>query len=248
MLVLGCLHLDLKFLQAALGRLESIMVRRKLLTPHHASCLSLLNFLRGLGGSVDECRQPKIQFGHPAAHLLQILLKIGGKGGLVIERRLFGGNPLFGVGQPGFLSADGFIVPRELCLQLTKPLLPGLCLSVFFVEAAAEGGQGRFFFGKTRQQLAIFLQTQSDSQFPETAGMFLVFLCLGCLNLDAAQLLFDLVDDVLQAQQILVDAFELAQAFSFLGFEPADAGGFLENRAAGPLWKPATERRPGPVR
>ena len=77
----------------------------------------------------------------------------------------------------------------------------------------------------------VFLQSQADAQLLEPAAMFLVALGLGCLQLHAAQLLFHLVDDVAQAQEVLIDALQTAQRFGLLGLEAADAGRLLEDGA-----------------
>ena len=60
----------------------------------------------------------------------------------------------------------------------------------------------------------------------------MVALGLGRLQLDAAELLFDLIDDVLEPLQVLIDLFQLAQRFDLLGLEAADAGRFLEQGPA----------------
>ena len=56
-----------------------------------------------------------------------------------------------------------------------------------------------------------FLQADGDPELLEASGVFLVALGLGRLQASAAELLFDLVDDVAEALQVLIDAFELAQ-------------------------------------
>src|SRR5207248_699422 len=79
--------------------------------------------------------------------------------------------------------------------------------------------------------LAVLLQAESDAQFLEPAAVLLVALGLGRLELDAAQLLFDLVDDVLEALDVLIDALQPAQRLDLLGLEAADAGRLLEDGA-----------------
>ena len=54
----------------------------------------------------------------------------------------------------------------------------------------------------------------------------------GSLGADAFQAIFDFVNDVMQAQQVLIDTFQAAEGFDFLGFESADAGRFFEDCAA----------------
>ena len=75
------------------------------------------------------------------------------------------------------------------------------------------------------------MRPESDAQLLEAGAVFLVALGLGRLQLDAAELLLDLVDDVLQPLQVLIDAFELAQRLDLLGLEAADAGRLLEDGA-----------------
>ena len=77
----------------------------------------------------------------------------------------------------------------------------------------------------------IFFEAQGDPQLLQAIAVFLVALRLGRLQLDAAELLLDLVDDVAKPLQVLIDAFELAQRFGLLGLEAADAGGLLEDGA-----------------
>ncbi len=62
--------------------------------------------------------------------------------------------------------------------------------------------------------------------------MFQVFHRLGCLRLDRFELLVDFLDDVFHALQVLVDAFEFAQGFDFLGLESADARCFFKDSSA----------------
>src|SRR5579871_3978201 len=60
-------------------------------------------------------------------------------------------------------------------------------------------------------------------------AVLLVALGLGCLQLDAAQLLFDFVDDIAGPLQVLVDPFQLAEGLDLLGLESADPGCFFED-------------------
>src|SRR5262249_49961192 len=52
------------------------------------------------------------------------------------------------------------------------------------------------------------------------------------LELDAAKLLVDLVNNVLQPLQVLVDAFALSKGLNLFCFEATDAGRFFKNRPA----------------
>ena len=97
-------------------------------------------------------------------------------------------------------------------------------------------------------EVVVLLQAQADAQFLQPVGVFLVALGLGRLQPHAAQLLLDLVEDVLGALQVLLDAFQLAQRFDLLGLEAADAGRLLEDGPAVLGATPAAARRPGPAR
>src|SRR5579884_1884554 len=77
-----------------------------------------------------------------------------------------------------------------------------------------------------------FAQTQLDTELLQALRVFLIALRLGRLQFDAAQLLFDFIENVAQASYVLLDALQAAQRFDFLGFEAADAGGFLKDGAA----------------
>ena len=94
----------------------------------------------------------------------------------------------------------------------------------------------------------VLAQAQADAQLLQPGGVFLVALGLGRLELDAAQLLLDLVDDVAEAREVLIDALELAQRLDLLGLEAADAGRLLEDGAALLAWTPAAARPRGPAR
>ena len=60
----------------------------------------------------------------------------------------------------------------------------------------------------------------------------LVALGLAGLPLERTDLAFDLLDQVLDAQEVLVGVLKLAEGFLLLGLELGDAGGFLEDEAA----------------
>ena len=49
--------------------------------------------------------------------------------------------------------------------------------------------------------------------------------------MERADLAFDFLDQILDAQKILIGVFKLAERFAFLRFELGDAGGFLEDHA-----------------
>src|SRR5579884_84652 len=78
----------------------------------------------------------------------------------------------------------------------------------------------------------VLAQAQGNAQLFEPAAVFLIALRLGRLELDAAQLLLHLVEDVAQPLQVLIDALQAADRLRFFGFEAADAGCFLEDRTA----------------
>ncbi len=139
---------------------------------------------------------------------------------------------LAGAGQAGFL-------PPQLVIQLGQEVVDAVRL--FFevsgagralLHVALQAIQQRRLRAQLFRVLVILGQPQGQAQLLEPVGIFLVTLRLGCLQLDAAELLVHLVDDVLEAEQVLIDTLQLAEGFDLFGLETADAGGFLEDGAA----------------
>src|SRR5262245_50592897 len=81
----------------------------------------------------------------------------------------------------------------------------------------------------------VFVESERDAQLLQPLLVFLETLRLGGLELDAAELLIDFLDDVAEPLQVLLNAFELAERLDLLGLETANAGRLLEEDA--PLFR-----------
>src|SRR5262249_46086068 len=90
------------------------------------------------------------------------------------------------------------------------------------------GGLGR----QLAAEYVVVAQAEGDPQVLEPGGVLLVALGFGRLQLDAAELLVDLFEDVAEAGQVLIDALQPAEGFGLLGLEPAEARRLLEDGAA----------------
>src|SRR5262249_25873769 len=142
-----------------------------------------------------------------------------------------GGDALLGGGQPSLLAAHLLVQPPQRLLQLQQLPLPALRPRYFLLQAGAQPVEQGGRLPQAAGQLAVLLKPQAEAQLLEALAVLLVALGLGGLEPDAAELLLHLVEDVLQAQQVGIDALELAQGFGLAGLEAADAGGLLEDGA-----------------
>src|SRR5262249_32976365 len=147
------------------------------------------------------------------------------------ERRLLGRDLLTRVRQSRLLLMHALIESAESPLQLLRFPFPGFNLRGPLIQGCSELFQNDQLLFELRRHLAIFFQPQANPQLFQSIAVFLITLRFGRLQLDAAELLLDLVDNVAESLQIEIDAFELAESLDFLCFEAADAGRFLEDGA-----------------
>src|SRR5262249_55326861 len=73
----------------------------------------------------------------------------------------------------------------------------------------------------------------ADPKLAQPGGVFLVALGLGRLQFDRAELFFDFVEDVAQPLDVQIDALQPSESLGLARLEAANAGGLLEDGAAG---------------
>ncbi len=76
----------------------------------------------------------------------------------------------------------------------------------------------------------ILAEEMHAPQLAELVGIRLIVAGLASLELDGTQALGDLVDDILQAEQVLLDPFELSHGLDPSAFVSTDARSFVEKR------------------
>ena len=84
--------------------------------------------------------------------------------------------------------------------------------------------------GPLERQRVILGQEVQPAQLLELLAVALVAAGLAGLVLDGTKPLLDLGDNVVEAQEVLLDAFELAEGLLLAGLVLADAGGLVEDR------------------
>src|SRR5262245_25323628 len=124
--------------------------------------------------------------------------------------------------------------PVETGQFLQQPIqlaLPALCLCHLLLEGRPQLVKSSGVVPQTPCETVVVLQAQADAQLLQSATVLLIALRLRCLQTHAAKLLLDLVEDVLEALQVLIDPLQLAQRLGLLRLEAADACRLLEDDA-----------------
>ena len=120
-------------------------------------------------------------------------------------------------------------VPFELLALLGKLVLLRRQVGRGVVEAEAGVLHLRLQLGQLRVLGVVVVQGVREAQLGQAMGMLLVGAGPPGLDLHAAQALLDLLDDVVHAQEVLVDLLELPQRLLLPRLELADARGLLED-------------------
>ena len=141
---------------------------------------------------------------------------------------------------------------RSRCFDLTLQFVP-LATSRLASVASNVGAAARDSASCVSRPAICFVSGRQSTRPTcvrsfAAGGVFAVAAGLAGLRADAAQPVFDLVDDVGQPQQVLLDAFQPPLGFDLLGLEAADAGGFLEDQPAVARRRLQQRRRPCPAR
>ena len=155
-------------------------------------------------------------------------------GALVVRRdAVFGGE--CPVAEGLHTVADGAGLGLEFLQALAEGVEFALLLGNFrLVDVAGflalrELGAQR---GKFVRELAVVFMGDVGVEDAEVGEDRLVAAGLRSLALEGADLAFHFLDDVLDADEVRLGVFELAEGFLFLGLEFRDARGLFENRAA----------------
>ncbi len=196
-----------------------------------ALAIHLAQLVAGLHRRLGQCRQVPGQLGEAQARLRQLGLQVVAQFPLVAPGCLLGGDLLARGGQAALLFGHGGVQPAQRLFHLPQLAFPRLRLHGVGLERGPLLVELFRLLAQPLAQLPVFLETERHPQFFEAAAVFLMPLGLGRLEFDAPQLLFDLVDDVLEPLQVLIDLFELAQRLDLTSLEAADAGGLLEDGA-----------------
>ena len=101
-----------------------------------------------------------------------------------------------------------------------------------FGVAAVELGELRFAGGDLLGECPPIDEADLRPQMLQPRGALAVAPGLAGLRAHAAEPAFDLVDDVGEAEQILLDALQPPRGRGLLGLEPADAGRLFEDQPA----------------
>jgi len=114
---------------------------------------------------------------------------------------------------------------RPLLVELGQTARPGRAFVLEGVDIGLLCGEGGAV-------LVVLVQGVGDPQFLQPAAVLLVVACLAGLVLDASQSPLDFVEDIAEAQEVLLGASEFPFGLFAFGLVLGDAGGFLEDEAA----------------
>src|SRR5262249_30051078 len=123
------------------------------------------------------------------------------------------------------------VEPGQFLRQPIQLALPALRLRHLLLQVRPQLVESSRIVPQTPCEAMVVLQPQADAQLLEPAAVLLIALCLCCLQTHAAKWLLDLVEDVLEALQVLIDPLQLAKRLGLLRLEAADARRLLEDNA-----------------
>ena len=128
--------------------------------------------------------------------------------------------------------ANLFIAPRDVGFERQSRSLHRLEPRLHFVAVLAEFLQGLVECPDLVGKRMPVGQPDLGAQLLQPVGVFLVASRLGGLRANRAETTVDLVDDVRQAEHVLVDALEPTSCFELFRLESTDASRFLKDRTA----------------
>ena len=205
-----------------------------------AHAAGLLRAIRlGLPHLIQRVAPAALQFGRLAAQRQHPLLQPSGfipqvaaAGPLLIADRFQRRGPFADPAHPAFRFPRRGGGGRQLALRLQPPRLDPFHPRVPLAGLVADPLDQLIKLSELVRKLVPVGHSHLGAQFLQTLVVFPVSFGFRGLGADATQPVVNLFHDVLQPQEVLLDAFQPPLRLDFFRLEPADASRFFKHRPA----------------